>query len=80
MIPREVIDRVKSQLDVVELVGRYVKLQRKGKRFWGCCPFHKERTPSFTVEPSKGGFYCFGCHEHGSGIDFLMQIEGIRFP
>lgn len=73
------IDRLRSESDIVSVVSEYVPLKRKGKNFWGCCPFHNEKTPSFSVTPDKGFFYCFGCGAGGNVFNFLMKIENIDF-
>lgn len=73
------VDTLKSRLDIVEVVGRYVNLTRAGKEWQACCPFHGERTPSFTVHPSKGFFHCFGCGAHGDVLGFYQQITGVDF-
>lgn len=70
----------KARLPLIEIVGRVVKLQRKGRDYWGLCPFHNEKSPSFKVDDGPGGAYhCFGCGAHGNGIDFLMETEGLTF-
>jgi DNA primase len=71
--------QILDMIDIVEVVSQYVKLRRSGKNFVGLCPFHKERTPSFTVSPEKQIFYCFGCREGGNAIHFLMKYERISF-
>lgn len=71
---------VKSRVDLVALIGETVKLVRKGRSWTGLCPFHKEKSPSFYVTPERGVYHCFGCGEHGSGIDFVMKTEGASFP
>lgn len=73
------IASLKSQLDIAEIVGRYVKLKRAGKEYEACCPFHDERTPSFTVIPAKGFFHCFGCGAHGDVVGFYQRITGKDF-
>lgn len=70
----DTIAEVKERIDLVEIVSDYVVLQKKGKEFSGLCPFHDEKTPSFTVNPVKQVYYCFGCGEGGGAIKFLMQI------
>lgn len=80
MISRETISRIRERADIAVIVGETVKLTRRGRHLVGLCPFHKEKTPSFHVTPENGRFYCFGCHEHGSVIDFLMKLEGLEFP
>ena len=78
-IPNHIIKRIEDQIDIVELVSRYVSLERRGDRFWGCCPFHLEKTPSFSVTPGRGSFYCFGCKKSGGIFQFIMEIEKIGF-
>ena len=74
------LEEILRRTDLVQLVGRRVKLVRKGRVMWGCCPFHKEKTPSFHVNPERGIFHCFGCKESGSAVDFVMKTEGHTFP
>jgi len=78
-IPDEIIQRVRDQADIVELVGRSVALKRAGRSYKGLCPFHDEKTPSFHVNPDRGGYYCFGCQEGGDVFSFLMKVEGLAF-
>ncbi|MBU2701518.1 DNA primase [Sporomusaceae bacterium BoRhaA] len=73
------VDRLRSESDIVSVVSDYVPLKKKGKNYWGCCPFHHEKTPSFSVAPDKGFFYCFGCGAGGNVFNFLMKIENIDF-
>ena len=73
------VERVEQGSDIVDVVSQYVTLKRKGNRFWGCCPFHQERTPSFSVVPDKGFFYCFGCHAGGNVFKFLSLIENVSY-
>jgi len=75
-----VIEEIKSRFSIVELVSQYLSLQRKGDRFWGLCPFHDEKTPSFSVLPDKGFYHCFGCGKSGSLFDFVMEMEHLTFP
>ena len=75
----EWIDRLKSRIGIVDLVGSYVRLDRKGSRYWACCPFHHEKTPSFTVDEQRNMFYCYGCHVGGDVIRFVMDIENVDF-
>lgn len=75
----EWIDQLKSRVGIVELVGSYVSLERKGSRYWACCPFHHEKTPSFTVDESRNSYHCFGCHVGGDCIRFVMDIENVDF-
>ena len=65
---------------IVQLVGRRVKLTRKGRVFWGCCPFHKEKSPSFKVENERRTYKCFGCGKGGDAFKWLMETEGLSFP
>ena len=73
------VDKLRSQADIVNIVSEYVTLTKKGRNYWGCCPFHQEKTPSFSVAPDKGFFYCFGCQAGGDAFRFLMRIENIGF-
>ncbi|WP_085938803.1 DNA primase [Desulfosporosinus youngiae] len=78
-MPEEVIEEVRSRTDIVEVISEYVSLQRKGKNYLGLCPFHSEKTPSFTVTPEKQIFYCFGCNTGGNVFSFLMKRENWSF-
>ena len=73
-------ERVKQQADIVRVVGEYVRLKKIGKDFSGLCPFHQEKTPSFTVSPIKQIFYCFGCGKGGDVFNFVMDMEKSAFP
>jgi DNA primase len=73
-------ERVKQQADIVRVVGEYVRLKKTGKDFSGLCPFHQEKTPSFTVSPIKQIFYCFGCGKGGDIFNFVMEMERCEFP
>ncbi len=79
-LPRDVVARIKEETDIVEVVRRYVTLQASGSAFKGLCPFHREKTPSFHVNPSRQIFKCFGCAEGGDVISFLMKVETLTFP
>ena len=79
-IPKEFIDDLLDRADLAEIVGERVRLARAGQEYKGLCPFHQEKTPSFTVSPAKGFFHCFGCGAHGSAIGFLMQHDRLEFP
>ena len=79
-IPQEVIDRVREAADIVEVIGRYVTLSQAGSTFKGLCPFHPEKTPSFTVNPERRTYKCFGCGEGGNVFSFLMKHGGLNFP
>ncbi len=76
----ELVEEVRSKNDIVDVVSSYVRLQKKGANHWGCCPFHNEKTPSFSVSSSKQMYYCFGCHASGNVYTFLMQYEHYTFP
>ncbi|HYK38503.1 MAG TPA: DNA primase, partial [Candidatus Eremiobacteraceae bacterium] len=75
-----IAEKVKQQADIVRIVGEYVPLKKTGKDFSGRCPFHQEKTPSFTVSPTKQIFYCFGCHKGGDVFNFIMEMERCEFP
>ncbi|MCF8198202.1 MAG: DNA primase [Sulfuritalea sp.] len=79
MIPESFIQELLARIDIVDVVERYVPLRKAGANYSACCPFHSEKTPSFTVSPSKQFYHCFGCGAHGSAIGFLMQHAGIGF-
>ena len=78
-ISNQTTDRVREQVDIEEVVNDYVSLKRKGQNLWACCPFHQERTPSFSVSPAKQIYKCFGCGKAGDPIQFIMDIEGLGF-
>lgn len=80
MIAEETIVAVKERSDIVALISDNVKLQRRGRSFWGLCPFHKEKSPSFSVSPERNWFHCFGCGKHGGALDYIMELEGLPFP
>jgi DNA primase len=73
-------EEIRSAINIADVVGRHVALKPAGQNLKGLCPFHKEKTPSFTVSPAKGIFYCFGCHKGGDVFKFLMELEGLTFP
>ncbi len=79
LIPREIVDTIRESTDIVQLIGEYVRLQKKGKNYVGNCPFHQEKDPSFTVTPDKQIFYCFGCQAGGNVFKFLMLFEKLTF-
>jgi DNA primase len=79
-IPDETLQRIRDRVDIVDLVGRFVSLRRSGRSFKGLCPFHDEKTPSFSVNPERGSYYCFGCNEKGNAFTFLMHMENLTFP
>lgn len=74
-----VSQEISERLDIVDIVGETVKLSRKGNRYWGLCPFHAEKTPSFSVTPERNMFYCFGCHAGGDIFSFVMKRDGLNF-
>jgi len=78
-IPQSFIQELLARADVVEIVGRYVQLKKGGANFMGLCPFHAEKSPSFTVSPTKQFYHCFGCGKHGDSINFLMEHTGMSF-
>ena len=80
MIPEEFVAEVTQRLDIADVVGAYVNLRKQGRNLIGLCPFHNEKTPSFSVSQEKQIFYCFGCHKGGNALKFLMAIEGLTFP
>ncbi|MGX7148767.1 DNA primase [Enterococcus ureasiticus] len=79
-IPQEVIEEVRQRTNIVDVVGQYVQLKKSGKNYMGLCPFHEERSPSFSVAEDKQIFHCFGCGKGGTVFNFLQEIEGINFP
>ena len=78
-IPEQFIDELVSRTDMVDLVSGYVRLNKKGNNYWGLCPFHSEKTASFSVSPDKQICYCFGCHKGGGAINFVMEMENLSF-
>ena len=78
-IPEETIEAVRSKTDIVDLIGEYVQLTKRGKNWFGLCPFHGESTPSFSVSEDKQLFHCFGCGASGNAITFVMDIENSPF-
>ena len=79
MIPESFIQEILNRIDVVDVVDQRVKLKKAGANYVACCPFHQEKSPSFTVSPSKQFYHCFGCGAHGSAISFLMEYDGLTF-
>ena len=73
------IDEVNSRTDIVSLIGEYTRLEKRGSEYWGCCPFHSEKTPSFHVVPDRKMYHCFGCNSGGSVINFFMEVEKLSF-
>ncbi len=78
-IPQDFIDDLIARADIIEVIGRRVQLKKAGREFKACCPFHDEKTPSFTVSPGKGFYHCFGCGAHGTAIGFLMEFDHMSF-
>lgn len=79
MIPQETIAKILDLTRIEDVLGEYISLKRKGANLWACCPFHNEKTPSFSVSPAKGFYKCFGCGKSGSTISFLMEHEGMSY-
>src|ERR1043165_10107532 len=80
MIPNDFIQTLLARADIVEVIDRYVPLKKAGANYVACCPFHSEKTPSFTVSPGKQFYHCFGCGAHGTAIGFLIEYSGKPFP
>src|ERR1700737_4806390 len=74
------LEEVRSHADIVEVIGAHVRLRRTGRNFVGLCPFHNEKTPSFSDSPERGFFHCFGCGAGGTVFNFIMKVEGLTFP
>jgi DNA primase len=79
-ISESTVREVNERMDALAVVGDYVRLENRGGRFWGLCPFHKEKTPSFTVDPEKKFYHCFGCGEGGSIVSFVMNVDKLSYP
>ncbi|SDY78874.1 DNA primase [Nitrosomonas sp. Nm33] len=79
MIPQSFIQELLNRIDIADVIGRYVPLRKVGGNFSACCPFHNEKTPSFTVSPTKQFYHCFGCGKHGNAINFLIEHNGMSF-
>ena len=77
---RDKLEELRQRADIVELIGAQVRLKRSGRNYLGLCPFHSEKTPSFSVNPERGFFHCFGCGVGGTAFDFVMKTEGVTFP
>ena len=80
MIPDEIRIEVLDRTDLVALIGRTVTLKKAGTLFKGCCPFHNERTPSFTVSPVRRTYHCFGCGVHGDAVRYVMETQALSYP
>ncbi|QTQ11883.1 DNA primase [Treponema parvum] len=79
LISKETIDAIRNSSDIVAIINEYTHLERRGNDWWGCCPFHNEKTPSFHVEPEKNFYYCFGCHASGDAINFIKEMEKVSY-
>ena len=75
----ELLDEIRNSNDIVDIISQYVVLKRSGRNFFGLCPFHKEKSPSFSVSPDKQIFHCFGCGKGGNVFHFISQIENVNF-
>ena len=80
LIPEEIINQIRERVDIADVVANYVALSRTGQNLKGLCPFHSEKSPSFTVSPSRQIFHCFGCGTGGNVFTFVMKLEGTSFP
>ena len=74
------LDELRHRLSLADIVGRKVRLTKRGREFTGLCPFHNEKTPSFTLNEEKGFYHCFGCGAHGDVVGFVMRADGLAFP
>ena len=79
MYPPEFMQELKAKNDIVEVIGSYIKLERRGYTYWACCPFHHEKTPSFAVNAGDGYYHCFGCGVSGDVIGFIKGYENVDF-
>ena len=79
-ISQDTIERVRQTADIVSVINGYTNLTQRGAQYWGCCPFHNEKTPSFTVDPIKKFYHCFGCGVGGDVIKFTMEMEKLSYP
>ena len=80
MIPKDIIDNIFETARIEEVVGDFVTLKKRGANMLGICPFHDEKTPSFTVSPAKGIYKCFGCGKGGNSVNFIMEHEQFSYP
>ena len=78
-IPDDLVEEIRSRNDIVDVISSYIKLQKKGVSYFGLCPFHNEKSPSFSVSPHKQMFFCFGCGEGGNVFSFLMKYDSMTF-
>jgi len=74
------IEEIKNRANIVDVIGSVIQIKRAGSNYKGCCPFHKEKTPSFIVSESKGMYHCFGCGEHGDILSFIQKYYNLSFP
>jgi DNA primase len=79
-ISQETIQQIQNRIDILDVVGDFVSIKKKGQNYWACCPFHNEKTPSFSLNPAKGIFKCFGCGKGGDAITFVMELENYTYP
>ncbi|HNN31946.1 MAG TPA: CHC2 zinc finger domain-containing protein, partial [Chitinophagaceae bacterium] len=79
MITPQTIEQIKSRIDIIDIISQYVNLKKRGSNYIGNCPFHNEKTPSFTVSPTKELYKCFGCGKSGNAITFLMEHDKLSF-
>ena len=80
LIPKDFIDNLLEKSNIVDIISNYIKLEKKGNDYWSRCPFHSEKTSSFSVSENKQFFYCFGCGAKGNVISFLMEFDRLEFP
>ncbi len=80
LIPQSFIDDLLNRTDIVDVVSSRVQMKKAGKNYTACCPFHKEKTPSFSVSPDKQFYYCFGCGAGGNALGFIMDHDNLDFP
>ena len=81
MIPKETVDKIFESIKIEEVIADYLPdLKKRGTNYWACCPFHNEKTPSFSVSPTKGIYKCFGCGAGGNAVNFVMEIGGLSYP
>ena len=76
----DLIEEIRLKNDIVDVISGYVRLRKQGSRYFGLCPFHSEKSPSFSVTPDRQMYYCFGCHAGGTVFNFLMEYENYTFP
>src|SRR3546814_3593266 len=74
------LEELRNRLSIADVIGRKLRLQKRGREYHALCPFHNEKTPSFTISEEKGFFHCFGCGAHGDVVGFVMRNEGLSFP